>query len=126
MWDDGTPITVADLQCTYEANLNTPGSLSTVGFDQIISVEEGESASQAVITFGTVFAPYKTLFNPILKADRHEDCNDVSLDFEDEPPSSGKALMFDTWSTQPVDPRSEPELCRRCTCHGLHRVGAVR
>ena len=99
VWDDGTPITVADLQCTLDANLNTPGSLTTTGFDQIISVDEGSSDKQAVINFRTVYAPYKTLFNPILKADRHADCNDVSLDFEDTPPDSGRPFKFQEWTT---------------------------
>ena len=99
VWDDGTPITVADLQCTLNANLNTPGSLSTTGFDQMLGIEEGASASQAIMYFGSVYAPYKTLFNPILKADRHADCNDVSLDFEDAPPDSGRPFKFQEWST---------------------------
>ena len=29
VWDDGTPITSADLECTYRASLNTPGSIRT-------------------------------------------------------------------------------------------------
>ena len=99
VWEDGSPITVADLQCTFDANLNTPGSLSTVGFDQIISVDQGDSDKQAVISFSTVFAPYKTLFNPILQASRHADCNDVSLDFEDAPPASARPFKFEEWST---------------------------
>jgi peptide/nickel transport system substrate-binding protein len=98
VWDDGSPITVADLECTWLANLNTPGSLSTVGFDKIISVEEGENANQAVISFTEPFAAYKTLFNPILKSARHEDCNDVSLDFEDTPPDSARQYMIESWS----------------------------
>lgn len=38
VWDDGTPITVADFKATWEATLNTPGSLSTSGYDQITAV----------------------------------------------------------------------------------------
>ena len=98
VWDDGSPITVADLECTWQANLNTPGSLTTVGYDQIISVEQGDSDKQAIISFTKPFAPYKTLFNPILKAARHEDCNDVSLDFEDSPPDSARQYKIESWS----------------------------
>ena len=29
VWDDGSPFTVADFQCTLDATMNTPGSLST-------------------------------------------------------------------------------------------------
>ena len=30
-----SPITAADFQCTWQANLNTPGSIGTVGYDKI-------------------------------------------------------------------------------------------
>jgi peptide/nickel transport system substrate-binding protein len=98
VWDDGSPITVADLECTWQAFLNTPASLSTVGYDQILSVEAGESDKQAIISFAVPFAPYKTLFNPILKAARHEDCNDVSLDYEDAPADSARQYKIESWS----------------------------
>ena len=35
VWEDGTPITVADIECTWRAQLNTPGSIETVGYDVI-------------------------------------------------------------------------------------------
>ena len=35
VWDDGTPITSADLECTWKATLNTPGSITTAGYDKI-------------------------------------------------------------------------------------------
>ena len=38
VWEDGSPITAADFKATWEAALNTPGSISTVGYDQIESV----------------------------------------------------------------------------------------
>lgn len=100
VWEDGSPITYADIQCTWEANLNTPGSLSTVGYDKISSVEAGESDKQAVITFSGVFAPYKTIFDKILQKSLHEDCNDVSLDYEDGVLlESASPYKMDTWST---------------------------
>ena len=37
--------------------MNTPGSLSTFGYDQMISVAAGESDKQVVVEFSTVFAP---------------------------------------------------------------------
>ncbi len=100
VWEDGTPITTSDITCTWNAFLNTPGSLQTVGYDQILSIEEGASEKQAVITFGAVYAPYKTLFNPLLKNDRHEDCNDVSLDYEDDlTVESASPYKLESWST---------------------------
>src|SRR5262245_25207867 len=56
VWEDGSPITWEDLQCTWQAALNTPGSLVTAGYDQIISVEKGTSDQQAVVTFKSVYA----------------------------------------------------------------------
>ena len=73
--------------------------MSTVGYDQILGIEAGTSDKQAVFYYATVYAPYKQLFNPILKASRHADCKDVSLDFEDEPPSSGRAHKFEEWNS---------------------------
>ena len=34
VWDDGTPITIADLQCTLDAIMNTPASLDPGGLQQ--------------------------------------------------------------------------------------------
>ena len=31
VWSDGSPITAADFVCTYQATINTPGSISTTG-----------------------------------------------------------------------------------------------
>ena len=99
VWEDGSPITVTDLECTWMANLNTPASLSTTGWDKITSVAAGASDKQAVVSFSDVYAPYKGLFDRILQASRHADCNDVSLDFEDAPPSSARPYKYQEWST---------------------------
>ncbi len=100
VWDDGTPITVADFQCTLDAVMNTPGSLSTVGYDKITSVEAGDSEQQVVISFSEVFAPYKDLFGAgrFLKADAVDDCNDVSADFADNIPFSAMPYKIESWS----------------------------
>jgi len=98
VWEDGSPITVADLECTWEANLKTPGSITTAGYDQISSVDQGDSDKQAVINFVSVYGPYKNLFNPIIKKAAVEDCADISGDFSTEMPISGRALMLDSWS----------------------------
>ena len=68
VWSDGTPITAADFVCTWNAFLNTPGSISTAGWDQILSVAAGSSDKQVVVEFTTVYAPYQGLFNQILPA----------------------------------------------------------
>ena len=78
VWSDGTPITVTDFQCNLEAVLNTPGSLSTAGYDRIISIDAGSSEKQVVISFSEVYAPYKTLFAGLFPAHVVENCADVS------------------------------------------------
>jgi len=49
VWEDGTPITVADFECTMNAVLNTPGSISTSGYDKIVSLSAGDSDKQVVV-----------------------------------------------------------------------------
>lgn len=101
VWNDGTPITVADFQCGMDAVLGTPGSLSTTGYDQITSISEGASEKEIVVEMSVVYAPYKTLFdNEILKADEFEDCNDVSEDFADGITFSGREWLLDSWSAE--------------------------
>lgn len=100
VWEDGSPITVADFQCTYEANLNTAGAISTVGYDQIISVDAGESDKQVVINFSTVYAPYKGLFGSLIKAAAVEDCSDISADFADMNETSGRPYKLESWSPE--------------------------
>ena len=78
VWDDGTPIDAEDFICTYNAIMNTPGSLSTVGYDQIISIAAGTSDKQVVVEFSSVYAPYRGLFGGLIKHDAVADCNDVS------------------------------------------------
>ena len=98
VWEDGTPITAADFQCTWEANLKTPGSIGTAGYDQITTVEAGSSDKQVVASFSQVYAPYKGLFNPIIKKAAVKDCADVSEDFSTELPISGREWKIQSWS----------------------------
>jgi peptide/nickel transport system substrate-binding protein len=97
VWEDGSPITVADLECTWQANLQTPGSVTSTGYDQITSVDQGTSDKQAVINFKSVYGPYKILFNPIIKKAAVKDCTDVSGDFDTFPKFSGRPYMLQSW-----------------------------
>ncbi|HLF59843.1 MAG TPA: ABC transporter substrate-binding protein [Acidimicrobiia bacterium] len=100
VWSDGTPVTAADFICTYNAALNTPGSISTAGWDQIISVAAGASDKQVVAEFATVYAPYKGLFYWIIPAHGVTDpsCMDVSQDFLDALPLSARPWQLTSWS----------------------------
>ena len=98
VWDDGTPITFADFKCTSDAMLNTPGSLSTAGYDKITSIEQGDSDKQVVVKFSEVYAPYKNLFGNLIKADVMADCNDVSAEMADNIPFSAMPYKIESWS----------------------------
>ena len=98
VWQDGCPITVADFQCSVNATLNTPGSISTTGYDKIISVEAGESTKQVVVTFNAVYAPYKLLFGGLIQAHAVADCNDISGDFASLNQVSGREWMMESFS----------------------------
>jgi peptide/nickel transport system substrate-binding protein len=45
-----------------------------------------------------VYAPYKTLFINLIKADAVKDCNDVSAEFADNIPFSAQPYKIDSWS----------------------------
>ncbi len=98
VWDDGSKITFADFKCTMDAILNTPGSLSTVGYDKITSLEQGADDHEVVAKFSEVYAPYKNLFSGIIKADAVDNCSDVSADFADNIPFSARPYKIDSWS----------------------------
>jgi peptide/nickel transport system substrate-binding protein len=102
VWEDGSPITWEDFECTWQAALNTPGSIVTGGPDKIISVEPGESDQQVVVGLSEVYAPYKQLFSgpvgSLIKKAAVADCNDISGDFGTELPISGRPYRIDAWS----------------------------
>jgi peptide/nickel transport system substrate-binding protein len=98
VWEDGSPITWEDFECTWQANLNTPGSLDTTGWDKITSVAAGESDQQVVVSLNEVFAPYKLLFDGLIKKAAVADCNDISAEFSTELPISGRPYRIDSWN----------------------------
>ncbi len=102
VWDDGSQITFADFAATWSASLNTPGAIATAGYDQITSVEAGTSDKQVVATFKSVYAPYKTLFFPLLKAAAVSNTSDVSTDFADFLGYSARPYKMKSWSPEQV------------------------
>jgi len=102
VWEDGSPITVADFECTWQAALNTPGSLGTTGYDKISSVAAGESDKQVVVSFTELYAPYKGLFGGLIKKAAVADCNDISADFQTSINYSGTEWKMESWSKDQV------------------------
>jgi peptide/nickel transport system substrate-binding protein len=100
VWDDGTPITSKDFECAWQANLNTPGSITTAGYDKITSIDTSDPAT-VVVSFSEPYAAYKNLFSGsggVLKADTFADCNDISGDLLDSVPFSGRPYKMESWS----------------------------
>jgi peptide/nickel transport system substrate-binding protein len=102
VWDDGSQITVADFKATWEASLNTPGSILTSGYDLVTGVEAGSSDKQAVVTLKAVYAPWRGLFSGIIKAAAVKNTMDVSEDFADNIPFSGRPYKIQSWSPDQI------------------------
>ncbi len=100
VWDDGSPITIDDFQCTLDAIMNTPGSLSTTGYDQILTLASGDSDKDIVVEFKELYAPWKGLFSGLLKASATTDCSDVSEDFDGGIDYSGREWKIDSWNAE--------------------------
>jgi len=101
VWDDGTPITSADLECSYKAMLNTPGSLNTSGYDKVESVDASDPTT-LVVKFTQPYAAYKNLFSSptggIIKKDAVANCEDISGELQDSIPFSGRPWKQESWS----------------------------
>ncbi|HTN80869.1 MAG TPA: ABC transporter substrate-binding protein, partial [Acidimicrobiales bacterium] len=63
VWDDGSPITSADFEFTWHATLDTEGSLTTAGWDQVDSIDTTDPHT-AIVKFKTNYAAYKNMFYP--------------------------------------------------------------
>jgi peptide/nickel transport system substrate-binding protein len=109
VWSDGTPITAADIECTWLATVNTPGSITTTGYELITSVTEGATPQEVAVEFSGIYAPWKTLFNFLLKADAHENCSDVSADFGGLYTYGGGPYMVTEWTAEQAIWQKNPE-----------------
>ena len=102
VWDDGSQITAADFKATWEASLNTPASISTSGYDQVTAVEAGATDKQVVVTMKAVYAPWRGLFSGLIKAASVKNTMDVSGDFAENIPFSGRPYKIKTWSPDQI------------------------
>jgi peptide/nickel transport system substrate-binding protein len=64
VWDDGTPITSEDFEFTWHAVLETTGTLATLGYDKIRSVDTSDPKT-AVVEFTEVYADWPDLFGGV-------------------------------------------------------------
>jgi peptide/nickel transport system substrate-binding protein len=71
VWSDGTPITAGDLAAQWRAlNGSDPAYRISVatGYEDIASVEQGDSDKQAVVTFAHRYTDWQGLFDPLYPA----------------------------------------------------------
>jgi peptide/nickel transport system substrate-binding protein len=105
VWDDGTPITSSDLEFTWQAILNTKGAYSTLGYDQIESIDTTDP-KVAVIRFKDVFVDWPDLFGGpyagIIQKSSFPNVDeakpDVSGEMLDAIPFSGGPWRLQAWS----------------------------
>jgi peptide/nickel transport system substrate-binding protein len=96
-WSDGTPITAEDLVAQWEALNGTNEAYnvsSTTGYDQIESVEEGESEKQAVVTFANPYADWQALFSPLYPASTNSDPEVFNTGWVEEPQVTAGPFSF--------------------------------
>ena len=68
-WNDGTPIDYTAFQATWKALNGTDPDYNppqTVGYEDIASVEKGESDKQVVVTFAKPYYPYEGMFSALV------------------------------------------------------------
>jgi ABC-type transport system substrate-binding protein len=104
VWADGKPITSEDVDFTWKAIMNTVGTVSTSGYDQITSIDTSDPET-AVIHFKTVYVDWPDLFGGNLgyvieKAafpDANPDKPDLSKDMATDVPFSGGPWILKSW-----------------------------
>jgi peptide/nickel transport system substrate-binding protein len=100
VWEDGTPITADDFECSWRAASNTPGSIVAARYENVTAVRPGATERQVVVELGEVDAAYKTMFDRIIKAAAVADCDDVSGDFAGTMPITGGRWRVESWSPE--------------------------
>lgn len=97
VWEDGTPITVADWKATWQANNGTNTDfqfVSTTGWDQISSIEQGTDEFDVKITFSSVFADWQSLLGQVLPASVASDPTTFNTGYTTKPmPSNGPYVI---------------------------------
>ncbi len=105
-WADGKPITSADFDFTWRAIMNTTGAYTTVGYNQITSIDTTDPKT-AVIKFKKTFVDWPDLFGGVYqgileRAAFPKFANDPKPNLKDEMqssiPFSGGPWVLKSWS----------------------------
>jgi peptide/nickel transport system substrate-binding protein len=87
VWDDGSKITSKDIAFSWKAWLKTTGTITTVGYEKIESVDTSDPET-AIITFSEPFADWPDLFGGnsgyVLKAAAFPGVNPDAPDLKDQ------------------------------------------
>lgn len=70
-WSDGTPITWADFEATFRALNGTDPAYTiadSTGYNSMASVTQGATVKDAIVTYTTPFADWKSMFAPFYPA----------------------------------------------------------
>ena len=68
----------------------------------------GENDQQVIISFNRVYAPYKGIFDAIIKKAAVADCMDISTDFETELPISARPYMISSFGENELELTPNP------------------
>lgn len=100
VWDDGSPITGADVKFTWQAIMQTPDALSRIGYDKIKDITT--TGSKVKIEFTEPYAPYKNLFaqNGVLKAAAFGGQPNLTGKMQDSYGFSGGPFKLDSFNPQ--------------------------
>lgn len=102
VWDDGTPITSADFEFTWQAFLKTKGTINTLGYDAIDKIDTSDP-KRVVITFKGPFAGWADIFGGnagyVLKKAAFRG-TDLSREMSTSIGFSGAAWRLQTFSKQ--------------------------
>jgi peptide/nickel transport system substrate-binding protein len=88
VWSDGTPITAADMIAQWQALNGTDPAYnvsSTTGYEEIASVEQGDSERQAVVTFTQPYADWRALYDPLYPASTNSDPTVFNTGWTEQP-----------------------------------------
>jgi peptide/nickel transport system substrate-binding protein len=109
VWADGTPITSADFAFTLDAIMHTRGTVSTVGYDQISTIDTSDPHT-AVLKFKQVYVDWPDLFGGafgfVLEKAAFPAENtktghvNLASEMSDSLPFSGGPWVLKSWSKQ--------------------------
>jgi peptide/nickel transport system substrate-binding protein len=105
VWEDGSPITSEDVKFTWQAILKTTGTLSTVGYDRIDSIDTSDPKT-VVIKFKEPYASWADLFGStsangvVLKKAAFGGKTDLKDEMKNSYPFSGGPFKLQSYSKQ--------------------------